>query len=1225
MTDKSRRATLRRQLFVSVALIVFLGIFMALYFFIYIPQQEATFNKSAFRVLDEIADNFNARLFGNENAFKNPEVNTAATSNNTIPSSKDLSYDTDNVKSKLAKLEGLPKKSDTLIRTSAALFASYTNIDTPAGDSARKTIDSIFEPVISIHGNTFESIILVHLDTTANGNQTGRLIYKSPRLNIDEEINIDSLLKKQTVFTFPLIHDINVEGVEYKLFLFPFRIQHQKFLIGGFVTSHNYKVHTHSFPVTLLVVLAILLISVLFSLPFLKIYLIGPQENVSVKDVRSVIAMIYIIPFFLVMLGSAIWLQYTNNIGSDNGLEAFHEQVKTNFYNEISQSIKQLKQYDSIYNNKEIGFTNMMANVDTKVAKKDSVSFIDAYMHPSIYKNFDGIFWVNNKGQEIAKWNFIQATPGFYEKADRKYYKDIKNNSGYYLPGDTTEFSIQPTLAKSTGDYTISVAIKSASSFNTGRAILIGMHGKMYSVFNPVVPKGYNFCIINEDGDILYHSESERSLQENLFAELNNSEAIRIAVSHKDSLKLDNVELYGENVKLLMKPLNALPYYLVTYTDKKIDLLFILHILAFSFFCESLMLIIVSLITLFYFHSNKQFSKLFYDEHDLNFTKPAPHKKEYYKRILYYQLIIFILMTIAFILFNGRDWLSYILYSSILLPLFSVVGYYLIRAVENYNDSVSAQKKMENKFQVIALFKNQQFLKSFIKIIVPYVVLIWIFFMIKSNISHTEFFARKIMVNSLIFLFTAGFPVIAILLSLFGLPQWLKMKKSVADDGSGYLHYFIISIMLSAVLTSVMPTIGFILYGAGEEKSLSSKARQIYLAEELAQHREYVNKKVANSKLEAMNNEPGKFNDTPFIDSLKFSQDKGLYLKGTYLTLGNYPDSDKKYLFTNSYFFRQITQYLFLPAEHADYFSNTNTYYWTAIPLNRVKKDSLVFHYKNNSDHINHSNVVLTASLPPQPSLLSIFNYRLGLVIFIIVLLLLVVFYKIIYSSSIRIFLIGYFDKTPGAEQDTSYLDREFFQKESLPDEGFEKEFWGTETLSLDLILNKETGYETISEREESILKIGNLLMQQYENIWKSLTPTEQFVLYDFALDGFSNYKNVDILYSLYKKGIIKKVKNSFVVMTRSFRNYLVAKTGTSDVKKLKQEISPGGTWAHLRTVLIVLILLIVIFLFIVQEDVSKRVFAVITSVGAAIPLLLKLFDRNISGTAGGSSETDKK
>jgi len=126
------------------------------------------------------------------------------------------------------------------------------------------------------------------------------------------------------------------------------------------------------------------------------------------------------------------------------------------------------------------------------------------------------------------------------------------------------------------------------------------------------------------------------------------------------------------------------------------------------------MLIIVSLITLFYFHSNKQFSKLFYDEHDLNFTKPAPRKKEYYKRILYYQLTIFILMTIAFILFNGRDWLSYILYSSILLPLFSVVGYYLIRAVENYNDSVSAQKKTENKLQsVIALFKNQKFLVLF--------------------------------------------------------------------------------------------------------------------------------------------------------------------------------------------------------------------------------------------------------------------------------------------------------------------------------------------------------------------------------------------------------------------------------------------------------------------------------------------------------------------------------
>ena len=94
--------------------------------------------------------------------------------------------------------------------------------------------------------------------------------------------------------------------------------------------------------------------------------------------------------------------------------------------------------------------------------------------------------------------------------------------------------------------------------------------------------------------------------------------------------------------------------------------------------------------------------------------------------------------------------------------------------------------------------------------------------------------------------------------------------------------------------------------------------------------------------------------------------------------------------------------------------------------------------------------------------------------------------------------------------------------------------------------------------------------------------------------------------------------------MTHSFRNYLVSKTGSDEVRRLKREISEGGTWGNLRTVLLIIIFLIVVFLFIVQEDVSKRVFAIVTSIGASIPFILKLFDRNLSG-AGGREDSSKK
>ncbi|MEJ7678407.1 MAG: hypothetical protein WKG06_11215 [Segetibacter sp.] len=64
-------------------------------------------------------------------------------------------------------------------------------------------------------------------------------------------------------------------------------------------------------------------------------------------------------------------------------------------------------------------------------------------------------------------------------------------------------------------------------------------------------------------------------------------------------------------------------------------------------------------------------------------------------------------------------------------------------------------------------------------------------------------------------------------------------------------------------------------------------------------------------------------------------------------------------------------------------------------------------------------------------------------------------------------------------------------------------------------------------EGAEQILRIQHLLTPGYNAIWEGLKSDEKFLLYDFALDGYTNYKNVDILYRLYQKGLIRKEKKN--------------------------------------------------------------------------------------------------
>src|SRR5437868_3614135 len=136
MTDISKKSTLKRHLFVSVALIALLSIFLSLYFFIYIPQQQASYNKSTLRVLKEIAENFSDRLWGYDNASANKVKKNNALKYDFL-SSADFHYDSSTIATKLSQIEGKPHK-DSSIRESATLKASCK--ETGEGDSAKKII-----------------------------------------------------------------------------------------------------------------------------------------------------------------------------------------------------------------------------------------------------------------------------------------------------------------------------------------------------------------------------------------------------------------------------------------------------------------------------------------------------------------------------------------------------------------------------------------------------------------------------------------------------------------------------------------------------------------------------------------------------------------------------------------------------------------------------------------------------------------------------------------------------------------------------------------------------------------------------------------------------------------------------------------------------------------------------------------------------------------------------
>jgi len=87
------------------------------------------------------------------------------------------------------------------------------------------------------------------------------------------------------------------------------------------------------------------------------------------------------------------------------------------------------------------------------------------------------------------------------------------------------------------------------------------------AAFDPVLPPGFGFAVVNDDGKVLLHSDRTRNLEENLVQECDGDARLRSAILRHRSIALD-VPYYGRPYRLVVEPLAQMPWTLVVFRDR---------------------------------------------------------------------------------------------------------------------------------------------------------------------------------------------------------------------------------------------------------------------------------------------------------------------------------------------------------------------------------------------------------------------------------------------------------------------------------------------------------------------------------------------------------------------------------------------------------------------------------------------------------------------------------
>ncbi|MFQ5709351.1 MAG: cache domain-containing protein [bacterium] len=403
-------------------------------------------------------------------------------------------------------------------------------------------------------------------------------------------IKFDSLAtEKDKTFLFDSIvrssniKDIVLVDTRYRLFLQPFVISletgeieseqpPERWVVVGLVQTDRFNSESRAISNHFIVFFSFLILIGILSLPIVKMKFMGTKDRLKIVDL-VLLGYSFLLGAALITITSLnLYAYLAMRIRMDDHLEGLASQIETNFQAEIDSACAQLRHFNDELLNPELtdGHTHAIREgnifLTGKIGQKDPYSF------------FEMVFWTDADGQQKVKWSVREKTTPFVSVATRAYFKNALHGSLWSFrqnPSDRAQggFTLEPVYSSTTGENEADISVPFDTLIQIdGKTIALkvaSLSTHLTSVIDPIIPAGYGFCIISQDGQVKFHSDESRNLQENLFAECDNSASLRAAVLGRANNLLD-VKYMGRDHRLFVTPMKTVPWTLVVFRDKEV-------------------------------------------------------------------------------------------------------------------------------------------------------------------------------------------------------------------------------------------------------------------------------------------------------------------------------------------------------------------------------------------------------------------------------------------------------------------------------------------------------------------------------------------------------------------------------------------------------------------------------------------------------------------------------
>jgi len=662
---------------------------------------------------------------------------------------------------------------------------------------AKTNIDAILRPILS--KSNFDDVLLL--------GTRERVIYQQSK-NEFLATGIDSNFAKLN-FHNSDYSEVNLTNTDYKLYVQPIQLSFKGFepdhnqdnvewMLMGLVKKDRFNSESQSISYNKILIFIFLVLLLFVSLPLFKLAAIGPGEELKLNDTLFTILSLHIgaalVTFFLL----SSYSNYKDQDFIDNNLNSFSDNILNNFKSELDNVNKQLNSFSQ----NKLKYKQANEGRFRSIISRPMNYNLDEEPYPY----FDLVYWIDSDGMQVEKWASDELISPLINVSKRGYFHKIKYKQLWTKPGknDTLHFTLEPLYSWSSG---LNRAVFSVANVYNPDFEVAAMSTRLTSLLNPIAAPGYGFCIVDQQGKVLFHIDENKNLRENFFTECDDNAKLVSSVFARVE-KCITVRYLGRGHRLYLRPVDNMPWTLITCFDKRHLTVTSVNILTIAgTLYIPLFLLLTVLLSLMYFFRNA-----------FRPTWIWPNKN----RIGSYRLLI---ITFLFLVLLFYNWIfsleqSKMLSVSYILPVFVIIFSYFIQQRDN--------QLLNKKFSVFFLPLNIVFFISLCFAVLLLLV--------------------KAYVGCIILIF------VGILLS--------SQKIITSIDKLNYRsfqHLYVLAGVLSFFLMSILPAISFFKIAYDDEMINVIKHGQMNLMQGIEKNAQkttkyYLNEKQFDNKFDVFTN-----------------------------------------------------------------------------------------------------------------------------------------------------------------------------------------------------------------------------------------------------------------------------------------------------------------------------------------------------------------------------------